>query len=1070
MYHCHLHFYFAGQHCGVFEMIKETAPLASFTHEFSWSGETDEALLASADVIFVNLQGMRTDGELRKLLSGKRREAELFLLAEEGRLAALLTAGRAGAEGVSEADSWRAEDVLAGVSDIWKLPMSEAEIRFRILRWQQVCKERKDAWQTGQYLEATINHVPNLIWYKDKDGIHEKVNDSFCRTVNKTKRQVEGRGHAYIWDVEEDDPACIESERIVMTKRETCVSEECVQTGDGTKLLTTYKSPLYDLDGSVMGTVGVAIDVTQERAYEQEIIQKNHTLETIFTTMDCGVMCHTTDGSRILSVNRAALNILGYETQEEMEADGFFVVANSVLDEDKPYLRRAITDLKTEGDSVSVEYRVLHKNGDILHVMGNIKLLEEDGERFYQRFLLDCTAQKLQEREHERRQMELVHALSMDYTLVCFFDLDTGTGNRLRHEENGDCVLEEIFGGELSLDECMGRYIEEFVHEEDRTGLEELACREGLKRELAKERQCHRNYRTFKNGNMRYFQIKVVRAGEWTENHGIVLGFRSVDAEIRREMEQKSLLEDALMQANRANKAKSAFLSNMSHDIRTPMNAIVGFTALALTHIERQEQVKEYLKKIMTSGNHLLSLINDVLDMSRIESGKMHLEEKPCCLPDILHGLRNIVQADIHAKQLEFYIDTVDVFDEEIYCDKLRLNQVLLNLLGNAIKYTGMGGIITMRIIERPGAPAGYANYEFYIRDTGIGMSEEFISHIFEPFEREKNTTISGIQGTGLGMAITKNIVDMMNGSIEVKSKEGVGTEFVVSFTFRLDSTGKGPQDIPELKDCRALVVDDDFNTCDSVSYMLGQIGMRAEWTLSGKEAVLRTRQALMRGDEYKVYIIDWFLPDMNGIEVTRRIRKEMKEDVPVIVLTAYDWTDIEEEAKEAGVTAFCSKPLFLSELRSCLYSIVNGEERDREKCGEGLKKIETGRILLAEDNELNQEIATELLTDAGFTVDVAGNGEKAVEMLRISEPGYYQLVLMDVQMPVMNGHEAARLIRKLENKELANVPILAMTANAFEEDKRAALACGMNGHIAKPIDVENLFATLSRVLREQSA
>ena len=292
----------------------------------------------------------------------------------------------------------------------------------------------------------------------------------------------------------------------------------------------------------------------------------------------------------------------------------------------------------------------------------------------------------------------------------------------------------------------------------------------------------------------------------------------------------------------------------------------------------------------------------------------------------------------------------------------------------------------------------------------------------------------------------------------------------MVSFTFRLDSTGKGPQDIPELKDCRALVVDDDFNTCDSVSYMLGQIGMRAEWTLSGKEAVLRTRQALMRGDEYKVYIIDWFLPDMNGIEVTRRIRKEMKEDVPVIVLTAYDWTDIEEEAKEAGVTAFCSKPLFLSELRSCLYSIVNGEERDREKCGEGLKKIETGRILLAEDNELNQEIATELLTDAGFTVDVAGNGEKAVEMLRISEPGYYQLVLMDVQMPVMNGHEAARLIRKLENKELANVPILAMTANAFEEDKRAALACGMNGHIAKPIDVENLFATLSRVLREQSA
>ena len=325
------------------------------------------------------------------------------------------------------------------------------------------------------------------------------------------------------------------------------------------------------------------------------------------------------------------------------------------------------------------------------------------------------------------------------------------------------------------------------------------------------------------------------------------------------------------MQANRANKAKSVFLSNMSHDIRTPMNAIVGFTALAITHIDRKEQVEEYLKKIMTSGNHLLSLINDILDMSRIESGKMHLEEKLCSLPDILHGLRNILQADIHAKQLELYIDTVDVLDEDIYCDRLRLNQVLLNLLSNSVKYTGAGGVVSMRIIEKPGAPAGYANYEFLIKDTGIGMSKEFVEHIFEPFERERNGTISKIQGTGLGMAITKNIVDMMNGFIEVKSEQGVGTEFHVSFTFRLHTETKKPQVIPELKNCRALVVDDDFNTCDSVSYMLGQLGMRAEWTLSGKEAVLRTRQAVMRNDNYCVYLIDWLLPD-----ILRRRRRRL--------------------------------------------------------------------------------------------------------------------------------------------------------------------------------------------------
>ena len=410
-------------------------------------------------------------------------------------------------------------------------------------------------------------------------------------------------------------------------------------------------------------------------------------------------------------------------------------------------------------------------------------------------------------------------------------------------------------------------------------------------------------------------------------------------------------------------------------------------------------------------------------------------------------------------------MDAVDVLDEDIYCDKLRLNQVLLNLLSNAVKYTAAGGIVSVRVTEKQGAPRGSARYEFCIKDTGIGMSEEFIAHIFEPFEREKNSTISGIQGTGLGMAITKNIVDMMNGTIKVKSEEGVGTEVYVAFTFRLHEEENKIRDIPELKNCRALVVDDDFNTCDSVSYMLGQIGLRAEWTLSGKEAVLRTKQALMRGDSYSVYVIDWLLPDMNGIEVTRRIRKEMGDDVPVIVLTAYDWSDIEEEAKEAGVTAFCSKPLFMSELQECLYSIVNVEENVEKDIGEALSDVQTGRILLAEDNELNQEIAVAILGDAGFTTDVAENGKIALEMLKNSEPGYYQLVLMDVQMPVMNGYEATQLIRKLEDSRLSKIPILAMTANAFEEDKQEAVKCGMNGHISKPIDVENLFKMLRKVL-----
>ncbi len=1047
MYHCHVHFYLTGHYGRILEIIQEMSPLEHFTHEFSVSDRPKEALASKADVIFAGLQDGDGEAVLRALSGSKKEGAQIIVLAEEGQMPFLA-------------------ELMPMIGDLWRMPMSDEEIRFRFLRWQQNYKQEKDFWQTSHYLEATINGVPNLIWYKDKDGIHKKVNDSFCTTVNKSKEQVEGRGHAYIWDVEQDDPACIESEREVMTKRRTFVSEETVATGDGTRLLTTYKSPLYDIDGSVMGTVGVAIDVTQERAYEQEIIQKNQNLETIFTTMDCGVLCHTVDGSRILSVNRAALSILGYQSQEELVEQGFDMVAASVLEEDKAKLQDAIKNLKKVGDNVSLEYQVRHEDGEILHIMGNIKLIEENGQLFYQRFLLDCTAQKLLEKKNERHQMELVHALSIDYYLVCFFDLNTGIGMPIRMEDEGNIIFGSVFVGEISLEESMELYIQKFVYGEDRDMLRQMASLETLKAELGEKDAFYVNYRTVINGDMKYFQMKAVRTGDWVEDQGIVLGIRSVDEETRREMEQKNLLEDALMQANRANKAKSVFLSNMSHDIRTPMNAIVGFTTLAVTHADNKDQVNEYLKKIMTSANHLLSLINDVLDMSRIESGKMHLEEKACSLSDILNGLRNIVQADIRAKQLDLFIDALDVLDEDIYCDKLRLNQVLLNLVSNAIKYTAAGGTVSIRIVEKPGAQAGYGNYEFIIKDSGIGMSEEFVKHIFEPFEREENTTTSGIQGTGLGMAITKNIVDMMNGTIKVKSEQGVGSEFTVSFAFRLQSGKKESYGIPELHGCRALVVDDDFNSCDSVSYMLQQIGMRAEWTLSGKEAVLRTRQAISRNDSYCVYIIDWLLPDMNGVEVTRRIKKEIGENVPVIVLTAYDWSDIEEEAREAGVTAFCSKPLFLSELSSCLRSIVSKNQSQEEEEGEGEKKaIHTGRILLAEDIDLNQEIAVTILNEAGFATEVAGNGQIAVDMLKNSEPGYYQVILMDIQMPVMNGYEATGEIRKLENKKLASIPILAMTANAFEEDKQEAMKCGMNGHIAKPIDIGKLIETLEKIL-----
>jgi len=1047
MYTCGLRIYFAGHPSHAFDVMKKMPALEHFTHIFSESDEVEASLCAKADVVMADLSHMDMQSTLRILLSNRRESTEVILLADRKQMQVLCT-----------------DPVLKDITDVWLMPMSDEELRFRFLRWQQTCKMGRDLWETSHFLEATINNVPNLIWYKDKDGVHEKVNNSFCHAVNKTKEQVQGRRHAYIWDVEEDDPACIESEHRVMSTEQTLVSEETIKAGDETRTLMCYKSPLYNCDGTVMGTVGVGVDVTQERAYEQEIIKKNKTLETILATIDCGVMNHSLSDSRILNINRAALKILGYETLDELTTDGFDLVAASVVEEDKPHLRDSIRSLKKAGDTINVEYRVQHKNGEILHIMGNIKLYEENGELFCQRFLLDVTKQKLQEKKNERRQMELVQALSLDFTLVCFVEPDTGMLVPVR---TGRRELDNIFDSKISLKESMDQYIKEWVYEEDREMLRHAVSLDTLKEELSGKQVYSVNYRKQQDEQLIYFQMKAVSAGAEDGSRGIVLGFRSVDAEIRREMEQNTLLEAALSQANRASKAKSVFLSNMSHDIRTPMNAIVGFTNLAITHIDQSELVAEYLKKIQTSGNHLLSLINDILDMSHIESGKIHLEEKLCSLPEILHGLRNILQADIHAKQLELHIDTVDVVDEAIYCDKLRLNQVLLNLLSNAVKYTGAGGQVSMRITEKPDAPAGHANYEFSIKDTGIGMSPEFVARIFEPFERERNSTISKIQGTGLGMAITKNIVDMMNGSIFVTSEPGVGTEFTVTFMFRLHEEKKEPMILPALKDCKALVVDDDFNTCDSVSYMLGQLGMQAEWTLSGKEAVLRSHQSVMRGTGYSVYIVDWLLPDMNGVEVTRRIRKETGENVPVIILTAYDWSDIEIEAKEAGVTAFCNKPLFLSELSACLQSVLQPKSSEMESAEKEPAPRHTGRILLAEDVEMNQELAVAILENVGFTVDVADNGQIALEKLKKSEPGYYQAILMDIQMPVMDGYEATKRIRKLENRELAAIPIIAMTANAFNEDREEALKSGMNGHIAKPIDVQLLFKTLDEVCCE---
>ena len=586
---------------------------------------------------------------------------------------------------------------------------------------------------------------------------------------------------------------------------------------------------------------------------------------------------------------------------------------------------------------------------------------------------------------------------------------------------------------------------------------------EDLEKNYLEEIQVHEQ----REGDFKYVHLKT---GEKRWFHNIAMGsevngkkkYILVMSDRTSDWKMNQALSEAVRAAETANKAKSTFLSNMSHDIRTPMNAIIGFTTLAVSNIDDKKRVQDYLGKILSSSNHLLSLINDILDMSRIESGKIHLEETEVSLSEVLHDLKTIISGQIHAKQLELYMDVMDVTNEDVYCDKTRLNQVLLNLLSNAVKFTPAGGTVSVRIRQCHGTQKGSELYEIRVKDNGIGMSQEFVQKIFSPFERERTSTVSRTQGTGLGMAITKNIVDMMGGTIEVQTEQDKGTEFIVRLPFRTQPEHQRTEKIAELEGLKALVVDDDFDTCDSVTKMLVRVGMRSEWTLSGREAVLRARQSMELGDAFHAYIIDWRLPDMNGIEVTRQIRS-LGDDTPIIILTAYDWSDIEAEAKAAGVTAFCAKPLFMSDIRETLMTAIGQSQSEPEDsvlpaAGSDFK----GRcILLVEDNELNSEIAVEILNEYGFLVDTAKNGAEAVEKVKNSEPGNYDLVLMDVQMPVMNGYEATKQIRALDNPALAGITILAMTANAFDEDRKKALECGMDGFLSKPIVIEELISTL---------
>ncbi len=562
---------------------------------------------------------------------------------------------------------------------------------------------------------------------------------------------------------------------------------------------------------------------------------------------------------------------------------------------------------------------------------------------------------------------------------------------------------------------------------------------------------------------MGYYKINHRQLEEVEEAREAAENALTLAVEARREAER------AQSEAEQASKAKSEFLSNMSHDIRTPMNAIVGMTAIATANIDNTQQVQNCLQKITNSSRHLLGLINDVLDMSKIESGKMTLSYDRVSLREMMESIVSIVQPQVKAKRQNFGVSIRDISAENVLTDSVRLNQVMLNLLSNAIKFTPEEGSIQVTMREED-SPKGeeYVRVLLWVKDNGIGMSEEFRAHMFDSFAREDNTRVHRTEGTGLGMTITKYIVDAMKGTMEVNSEQGKGTEFFLTLDMERADTFEEDMTLPNWN---MLVVDDDRQLCESAVASLQSIGVNAEWTHSGERAVQMVEERQQKQDGYHIILLDWKLPGMDGIATARELRRRMGENIPILLISAYDWSEIESEAKAAGVNGFISKPLFKSTLFYGLRHYADVKEALPEKGPseeENCRMDFTGiRVLVAEDNELNWEIANELLSEYGMELDWAENGQICVEMLERAKPGYYSAVLMDIRMPVMTGYEAAREIRAMNHPD-KDLPIIAMTADAFSEDVQKCLDAGMNAHIAKPIDVREVTRMLAKIIGER--
>ncbi|MCQ4637366.1 response regulator [Anaerovorax odorimutans] len=807
----------------------------------------------------------------------------------------------------------------------------------------------------------------------------------------------------------------------------------------------------------------------QGRKTNRKLQSQANYISHLYNSIPEGIAVVTVEAPhRFIQLNREGLRMLNYPPDAEGEAAKGRLLSEVIHADDLEETERIFREAANGQLKQTFENRVLRDDGSYFWSSGIVEnTMDENGEPVLVATFHDVTMEKLAEEEEEREQLlerrTLLSAVASAYPIIISVNISQDKIDILYFEHG----LKVNLGEPKSYTDLYEVFMP-IIEPEAREEYEKRFSLKALKETLGKKKnEVFLEARAMlMDGQLHWISVQIIHVeNPYSGDQMAILLSRRVDEQKYEEEQSRRVLRSALENAKAANEAKSQFLSNMSHDIRTPMNAIVGMTAIAKAHLDDRARIKDCLKKIDLSSTHLLNLINDVLDMSKIESGKLVLREEPFNLAEMIVDTVGLVLPQANSNDLEINVKLTPMKNERVVGDLLRIRQVCLNIFSNAVKYTPAGGKITIEMEQVSSKRKGYGTYLLRCEDTGIGMTEEFQKKLFTPFERMQGSTVSRISGTGLGMAITKNIVDLMNGHIDVKSESGKGSLFTVTLPLKLEEAQQ--EKVPKIwLGARTLIIDDDQQACEAAVEILTDMGILAEYVDNGRDALEKIAAAQQSKEPYQLVLVDWKMPDMDGAETSEKIRAIVGPEVPIIFLTAYDWSEIEQEVKARGVTGFLSKPFY----RSNLCYLLN--ELDEREDGEDTfiyktEKFSGKRVLLVEDNPLNMEIARELIKEAGLRIEEALNGQEAVDKFRASSAGYYDLILMDIQMPIMDGYEATEHIRsiELERPDAKRVPIVAMTANAFAEDAQEALRSGMNDHISKPVDIRILNDTLKKWL-----